>query len=52
MSKNNAEELTKKGKEAIKEIAKVAKKASIEGTAEYKIFIENHKESLKKLANK
>ena len=36
----------------IKEINKIAGKAIIKGTSEYNIFIEKHRESLKKLATK
>ena len=52
MPKNKIVRLSENGKEEIKKISRVAKEASTEGTFEHANFIEKHKKSLKKLAER
>jgi hypothetical protein len=50
--KNKKSNVTKEGELSLKKIASTAEKASRKGTSEYKSFIDKHRKSLKKLANR
>jgi len=52
MKGNKESKITKQGEKSLREISKVAKKAIREGSTEYKNFIDKHRKSLKKLADR
>jgi hypothetical protein len=50
--KKKKSNITKEGEVSLRKVASTAKKASTKGTPEYKSFIDKHRKSLKKLANR